>query len=259
MRQRRERLKEKTIDAMKAASDAEQRAREQQAIKRDQEELASSHAYEDREFNRRQLAGMGYRLRPNTSASGVSIGVDVAETINDCGLKCLSRGDCDGFAYFRAQKVSGPKPVRSCYFFRRPIDWIGQPSYDGGEKISDHSAIPAPDQIEAAPTPARFEVAQASAGQVEANGVTQCSGEPVKVTGFRLICDKLIVGGSALGSNQLRYSVANINECAAKCRAISQCGGFAYKSMAYRDKHDCEIMGQTKNMNDGRGWISGLR
>jgi hypothetical protein len=251
------RLKEKTIDAMKAASDAEKRAREQEAIRRDQEELAASRAYDDREFNRRQLAGMGYRLRPNTSASGTSIGVDVAESVNDCGLKCLSRGDCDGFAYYRDQKVSGAKAVRSCYFFKRPIDWIGQPSYDGGEKIANHSTAPAlavPDVM-----PVRFDVAQASPSQVEANGVVQCSGEPVKVTGFRILCDKLIVGGSALGSTQLRYSVSNINECAAKCRAVPQCGGFAYKSMAYGEKHDCEIMGPTKNMNNGGGWISGVR
>jgi hypothetical protein len=251
------RLKEKTIDALKVASDAEKRAREQEAIRRDQEELAASRAYDDREFNRRQLAGMGYRLRPNTSASGTSIGVDVAESVNDCGLKCLSRGDCDGFAYYRDQKVSGAKAARSCYFFKWPIEWIGQPSYDGGEKISNRSAAPASENPEA--TPVRFELAQASPPQVEANGVVQCSGEPVKVTGFRILCDKLIVGGSALGSTQLRYSVSHINECAAKCRAVAQCGGFADKSMAYRDKHDCEIMGPTKNMNNGGGWISGVR
>jgi hypothetical protein len=251
------RRKEKTIDAMKAASDAEKSARGQEAIRRDQEELAASRAYDDREFNRRQLAGMGYRLRPNTSASGTSIGVDVAESVNDCGLKCLSRGDCDGFAYYRDQKASGARAVRSCYFFKRPIEWIGQPSYDDGEKISNHSAAPATETLEA--TPVRFEVAQASPAQVEANGFVQCSGEPVKVTGFRILCDKLIVGGSALGSTQLRYSVSHINECAAKCRAVPQCGGFAYKSTAYRDKHDCEIMGPTKNMNNGGGWISGVR
>ncbi len=255
------RLKEKTIDAMKAGSDAEQRAREQEAIRRDQEELAASHAYDDREFNRRQLAGMGYRLRPNASASGTSIGVDVAESINDCGLKCLSRGDCDGFAYYRDQKVFGPKQVRSCYFFKRPLQWIGQPSYDAGEKLderSEASETAPPANVAAAPT--RFEVAQAGTGAVTTpEGVVQCSGEPVKVTGFRIICDKLIVGGSALGSTQLRYSVANINECAAKCRPVSQCGGFAYKSMAYQGKHDCEIMGPTKNMNDGKGWISAVR
>jgi hypothetical protein len=58
------------------------------------------------------------------------------------------------------------------------------------------------------------------------DGLTRCSGGPVKVTNFKLTCDQNLVGGGRIvGENRL--NVANINQCAARCTKAANCDAFA--------------------------------
>jgi hypothetical protein len=81
----------------------------------------------------------------------------------------------------------------------------------------------------------------------------------VKVTGFKLSCDRILDGGTTLGSAQLRYTVPNINECAARCRPIARCVGFTFNSGDPPGQHACVIFGPTPEGREAKGWISGLR
>lgn len=81
----------------------------------------------------------------------------------------------------------------------------------------------------------------------------------MKVTGFDLTCDAMLVGGTTLGSNRLSWTVKNINECARKCQPIRNCVGFTYNA-AQRDGHSCVLFGPTPvKREDVPGWISGER
>jgi PAN domain len=254
------RIEERAIAARMAAFDAAKRQREQEAIRLDQEAAAAAQAQRDRESNARLLAGIGFRLQENTTVTGSSIGYVMTATVGDCAVACL-KDNCDAFAFYKEGPKNPRDGTRACYRYRKPLSFSAHAYYAAGERLPDAGFAPdAPNANPVQPTMRFAEAAKSTTpSPANADGLVQCPNGPVKVTGFQLVCDKLVVGGSTLGSAQLRHSVSNINECAARCRAVPQCGAFAYKSEAYRDKHDCEIMGPTKNMNSGVGWVSGVR
>src|SRR5205807_308033 len=83
----------------------------------------------------------------------------------------------------------------------------------------------------------------APASPANANGVIDCPSGPVKVSGFKITCDAILDGGTTLGSTQLAYTVANINQCAAKCAPVQRCVGFTYQAASASDHHRCVLFG----------------
>lgn len=254
------RIEERAIAARMAAFDTAKRQREQEAIRLDQEAAAAAQAQRDRESNARLLAGIGFRLQENTTVTGSSIGYVMTATVEDCAVACL-KDNCDAFAFYKEGPKNPRDGARACYRYRKPLSFSAHAYYAAGERLPDAGFAPDAPNANSVQSTMRFAEAAKSTTPSPANadGLVQCPNGPVKVTGFQLVCDKLVVGGSTLGSAQLRHSVSNINECAARCRAVPQCSAFAYQSVAYHDKHDCEIMGPTKTMNNGAGWVSGVR
>ncbi len=118
----------------------------------------------------------------------------------------------------------------------------------------------APSSAATVEPPVRLVQAEQATPRTDAtDGVTQCQNGPVKVTGFRLTCDRTLSGGTTLGSTQLSYTVANINECAAKCRPVSRCVGFTFNAADTPGRHGCYIFGPTPEGREASGWVSGLR
>ena len=70
---------------------------------------------------------------------------------------------------------------------------------------------------------------------------------------------RTLSGGTTLGSTQLSYNVANINECAAKCRPVSNCAGFTFNAAGSGNNHACMIFGPTPEGRTSKGWVSGER
>lgn len=251
------RIMEKTVAAMKAAHGTEVREREKEARRLDQEGAAGAtkRAQRDREWNARQVAGMGYRLLEYTGVTGTSIGQVQTETVYDCALSCLA-DKCDAFAWFRDERPSGP---RTCYRYRAPVNFYNNPGYTSGKKSSQlllgrkltmagDTALTVTHLAQAASPPDH-----------DADDVTHCPNGPVKVTGFKLTCDAMLVGGTTLGSHRLSWTVKNINECARKCQPIKNCVGFTYNA-AQQGGHSCVLFGPTpEKREDVPGWISGER
>ena len=213
------------------------------------------------------MAGVGFRLLENQSAAGDSLGPVYTETVADCALACLRVG-CDGFAF----PADPPTPkLRTCYRYKAPLTFYAHGTFRAGKRIEDVAATPkladAGGTATDAPSPLardvpRISMAQADATRaapVQSDDLTRCANGPVKVTGFRLTCDKILTGGTTLGSAQLRYTVPNINACAAKCQPLAGCTGFTFNAADPDGQHACEIFGGRPGMNDGRGWVSGTR
>lgn len=53
---------------------------------------------------------------------------------------------------------------------------------------------------------------------------------------------------------RLSCTVRNINECAAKCRPVERCVGFAFNA-----GDACIISGPTLETRESKGWVSGIR
>ena len=255
------RVQEQTIAALKTAHDAETKAAEQDAIRRDREQQAAASAQRDREWNARQIAGMGYRALENTSVTGSSIGQVLAETETDCALACL-RDKCDGYAYKKDEPLIAGRKGRACYRYKEPLTFFAHSSYTAGKRTVDAATGEKIAETQIVPADAPVQVAQNVAPAVaggSADGVTQCPSGPVKVTGFNLTCDATLGGGTTLGSAQLSYTVANINECAAKCRPIQRCVGFTFNAADPPGRQACMIFGPTPEKRTSGGWISATR
>ncbi len=252
------RILQKTIEAMKAAHDREMREREEEARRLDREGAAgaAARARREREWNARQVAGTGYELLEYTSVNGTPIGKAQTETVYDCALSCIEPR-CDAFAWFRDERPAGP---RTCNRYKAPVTFYDHSGFTAGRK---RSGLPSGFKLTAAESPAQSAtlrpVARAApAAPADADGVTHCPTGPVKVTGFDLSCDTMLVGGTTLGSNRLSWTVKNINECARKCQPIRNCVGFTYNA-AQRGGHSCVLFGPTPQKRDAKGWISGER
>ena len=254
---------EKTIEALKKQQEADKLARERESLERDRAQTAATKVAADRETYLRHIAGMGFSLKENQSIQvGISLGPTVTATVQECALSCLSEG-CDGFAYYRAQSIGPASQGRSCYRYKKPLSFFVHGDYTSGERTTDllsqstTDQIPAPTQVKSDPV----QIAQAIAPTASPppDGITRCSTGPFKVTGFNLLCDKLATGGTTLGSVQLSYTVNDINDCAAKCRPIQRCTGFAFNSNEPAGRRSCMIFGGTTEFNNGGGWISGTR
>lgn len=243
------RIREQTVEALKKAHDRDMREREEEAKRLDREgpSGAAARVQRDREWNARMVAGMGFRLLEYSTVTGISMGHVPTETVYDCALSCLA-DKCDAFAWFRDERPGG---ARTCFRYKDPVTFYDHPGYTAGKKTSSGSgsAVPPVRLAQAGPpTPTGS----------EDNEVTHCPNGPVKVSGFTLTCDQILGGGTTLGSNRLAWTVANINECAAKCRPIKNCVGFTFNA-AEQGGHACYLFGPTPQPRDSQGWISGTR
>lgn len=258
------RIQEQGIEARKAAYDADLRRRNQEALRLDQEAQTAAKAQQDREANGRTLAGLGFTVKEYNTVNGQSIGYVLAATLADCAIAC-TKDSCDAFAYQAYEAVSSNSKGRACYRFKAPLTFSANPGYAAGLRVADADAT----------SPPPIKTAQQSVDPVEqirrmspyadekksvpTDGVTQCASGPVKATGFKITCDRILSGGTTLGSAQLSYTVVNINECAAKCRPIARCVGFTFNAADPPGRQACTLFGPTPEGRQASGWIAATR
>jgi hypothetical protein len=252
---------EKLAAAREAAYDRELREREEQARRLDAQNGVVHDQQNELEADARAVAKIGYRLRENTSVEGSSYRNLLTETTADCAFACAAE-NCDAFAYYRDQSSSTARRKRYCYLYQKPFITGNHQGYAFGERVAD--PVVGGYQEVAALSPAddgRVRVAQAapSTATGAADDLVRCSGGPVKVTGFKVKCDWILSGGTTLGSARLSYTVANVNECAAKCKAVSKCVAFTFNSGDPEGQHACQIFGPTPEGRESKGWVSGAR
>lgn len=174
-------------------------------------------------------------------------------SLADCARACTQQG-CDAFGYDRVYP-------NYCYFYRKPYVTKNRPGMTLGECTEFGAALPAQTEGATSLEPG-IKLAQASgetAPVPTASDIVHCPNGPVKVTGFKLTCDWILSGGTTLGSTRLSYSVANINECAAKCRPVGACTGFTYNAGDPEGRHACTLFGGRPEGRELAGWISGSR
>jgi hypothetical protein len=251
------RLAEKLFAAQQAAHDLEMIRRDEEAVGRDNEKENIVDAHVEYERDARAAAGLGFRLRENTSVAGSSFANVLASSVAECALAC-ERQACDGFGFYRAQYPRGSKRARYCYLFREPFEPANYPGYAFGERMGDPHLIGVMRRV-STEVEGAVQVAQGSSSAGKEDGVVRCAGGAVKVTGFKLTCDRIMAGGTTLGSVRLSYTVAHINECAAKCRPVAKCVGFTFNSGDPDGQHACVIFGPTPETREAAGWISGVR
>lgn len=254
------------VDAQQMASDklaatllsaalADEKRRDQEAARLDSQGSDTNAEQQLRERDARIVAAMGYRLRENMSVEKDAFKNLLTDSVADCALACTHE-KCDAFGWYRGQYSYASRKPRYCYLFRKPFITgnysgmaLGEPVTDSRPRLTDRATIDAIKRMAATrPVPTEND-----------NGVLHCSGGPVKVTGFKLQCDHIMGGGTQLGSHRLRYTVNNINECAAKCRPISNCVGFTYNSGDPEGERACQIFGGSPIPRKSNGWISGVR
>lgn len=252
-------LAEKLIAARQEAHDQEMRRRDEEARKRDSDLQSAANLQRQLEDDARTVAGIGYRLRENTSVAGASFRHLVMGTVADCALACV-KNNCDAFSWYRDQYPASSPRRRYCYLFKRPFEIANYPGYAFGERTSEPLVKSSLAPSQGFDRPVRL--AQAGPPKnvpAQADDLTRCAGGPVRASGFKLTCDRTLGGGTTLGSAQLSYTVANINECAAKCRPIARCLGFTFNSGDPPGRHACIIFGPTPEGRESKGWISGVR
>lgn len=253
-------LTEKLIAARQAAHDREIREQEELARRRDAENQAAIDQQNQLEADARAVAAIGYRLRENTVA-GPSYRNLVTESVNDCALACAAE-NCDAFAWYRDQYSSAARRKRYCYLYQKPFETRNGPGHAFGERVADPILGERADSTGSSSADnGRIRLAQAGppATAAPADNLVRCAGGPVKVTGFKVKCDWILSGGTTLGSARLSYTVANVNECAAKCKAVSKCVAFTFNSGDPEGQHACQIFGPTPEGRESKGWVSGLR
>ncbi|EJW10832.1 hypothetical protein A33M_3993 [Rhodovulum sp. PH10] len=241
----------RVVAAQRKAEDRERQAREQEAERRDREELAASRAIMEREQYARLLARMGYRLRDDARMNGTNIRVLETATFLDCALACVE-DKCDAFAWTKWYWKGRADQLHRCSTFKAPLVFANDRSYLAGERVLDL----APGQ---APSPAEIAKLTAFAVPPPPKPVTWCPGGPVKVTGFDLTCEATLTGGSVPGLPQSSYEVTTINACAAKCRPLAECVGFAFNAAGPDGRSACQLFGRTRERRDATGWIAGER
>lgn len=255
------RLAEKLIAARQAAHDLEMQRRDEEAVRLDREGQAQQDAETQRRHDARVAAGLGFELQENRYIPASAFRNMLTASAADCALACIRDG-CDAFAWYRDQYPAEANRPRYCYLHRKPFVPSGNPGYTLGIRVPEGAGERQP-RRQGALQDAPVRLAQAgpptSAPLPATEGLVRCSGGPVKVTGFTLACDRTTDGGTTLGSHRLRYTVSNINECAAKCRPIRECTGFAYNSSEPPGQQACIIFGGRTETRESKGWISGAR
>jgi hypothetical protein len=255
------RIQERGIAARQAAFDADLKRKNDEAIRLDREAADAAKAQRDREGTGRSLAGLGFTVRENNTVSGHSIGYVLAETLADCAIACMKDG-CEAFAYRFTDAIGPNSRGRACYRYKAPFTLSANPSYTAGERLKEPApamATAPPPTLSAPPIKQAAQPAANTQAPTSADGVVQCASGPVKVTGFKISCDRILSGGTTLGSAQLSYTVANINECAAKCRPISRCVGFTFNGADPPGRQACTLFGPTPEGRQSSGWIAAVR
>jgi hypothetical protein len=251
---------EKLIAARQEAHDREVREQEELARRRDAENQAATDQQNQLEADARTVAAIGFRLRENTVA-GPSYRNLVTESVTDCALACAAE-NCDAFAWYRDQYSSAARRKRYCYLYQKPFDIRNGPGHAFGERVADPILGERANSAGSSAIDGRVRLAQVGPPQttvVPTDDLVRCAGGPVKVTGFKVTCDWILSGGTTLGSARLSYTVANVNECAAKCKAVSKCVGFTFNSGDPDGQHACQIFGPTPEGRESKGWVSGVR
>ncbi len=250
-------LRETALANIKAHQNAVEQ-KNKLAKQRDDDEQRAARVQRDRFANAENVAGVGFELKENTTVTGQSIGLVQVETVADCALACL-RDNCDAFAYYHDQNVDARRKTRTCYRYRAPLSFSAHPHYTSGERKKDSAGF-TPDLKPEAPTQTIQLVQNTPPTKSDTtDGVVQCANGPVKVTGFTLSCDRILGGGTTLGSAQLSYTVAHVNECASKCRSIQKCVAFTFNAADTPGRHACMIFGPTPEPRQSNGWVSGVR
>lgn len=245
----RRRVQKQIDDAQKAA---EERAKQKQiddAARKDREAETAAQARRDREEDIRNLTAAGFSFRDKaTVAIGTTLGMTHTQTVVDCAISCLSIG-CDAFAYSKDNPHT-PNALHMCNRFRGPITFREHPYWMSGERLPDSTAAtPAIPQV-TGPVATRSTPTQS---------LHQCTSGARTVAGFRITCDRILSGGTTLGSTQLAYTVANIDECAAKCQPVARCVGFTFNAAGTAGKHACYLFGSSPEGRMTTGWIAGER
>lgn len=253
-----ERLERERMEARRRAHDREKEEQEAEALRRDRENDGRARDLAQREDDARTAAGLNYRIQEHRRIQGSSYRHVLAATVGDCANACTADPSCDAFGFYREQYGPESKRKRVCYFFRKPFDPpAGHSGYVHGEPIEPRRGA---DLREPSGDEELLVRVQAKKPEPKADeGLTRCATGPVKVTGFKLTCDQMLGGGTTLGSTRLSYTVANINECASKCRPVKQCVGFAFNASDREGQHYCIIFGPTPESRESKGWISGVR
>jgi hypothetical protein len=253
-------LTEKLIAARQAAHDREVREQEERARRRDAESQAAIDQQNKLEADALTAAGIGYSLRENTVAGPIYRTL-VTESVTDCALACAAE-NCDAFAWYRDQYSSAARRKRYCYLYQKPYETRNGSGHAFGERVADPILGERADAAgSSSALEGRIRVAQAGppTTAAPADDLVHCAGGPVKVTGFKISCDTILSGGTTLGSARLSYTVANVNECAAKCKAVSKCVAFTFNSGDPDGQHACQIFGPTPEGRESKGWVSGTR
>lgn len=253
------RIEEEHFKARRAAHDLEMRRRDEEAVRRDTEVDGSAVVQRARDQDAGLAAGMGYRLSEHRSVDGSAFANMLVESVSACALAC-TRQSCDAFGFYREQYGPHARRPRYCYLFRKPFDVGGHPGYVLGERADD----PPPSHLTAhtGSLGTNLILVQATSGSSASgptDGLTRCATGPVKVSGFKLTCDQILGGGTTLGSTRLSYTVAHINECAARCRPVAGCTGFTFNGGDPEGRRACVIFGGKPEMRESAGWISGVR
>jgi hypothetical protein len=185
----------------------------------------------------------------------------VTESVADCALACAAE-NCDAFAWYRDQYSSAARRKRYCYLYQKPFETRNGPGHAFGERVADlflGERADAAGSSSAIDGRVRLAQARPPTTAAPADDLVRCAGGPVKVTGFNVKCDWILSGGTTLGSARLSYTVANVNECAAKCKAVSKCVAFTFNSGDPDGQHACQIFGPTPEGRESKGWVSGTR
>lgn len=224
-----------------AAFEAGRRQQDQKAIQLDQKDQRRVEAQlqADRDEDARRAAAFGFTLRENSSFTGQNMQNTFVDTLIECITLCESDNTCAGFDFMR----TGPQPA-ACRRFMGPLKLSPDPNFVSGIRMVQ----PKPGLATPLTMPG-----DATEGP---DGILRCANGPFKVTGFKLGCDRMMAGGVVIPNTQLRYSVANINECAAKCRPVRDCIGFSFNAAEF-GPFTCQIFGQSAQVSTVNGWVSG--
>jgi hypothetical protein len=243
---------EEAVKKREQAFEEEQRRRADQARRSDQlggQDPATRQLRREREA--RTAAVLGYRLRENTSVAGQGVHAVLMDGVADCALACTKEG-CDAFKYNRGGPPTSGK--RYCYLYRAPYTQLPDTAdYVFGERDPRSTLLDSALAEEAV----RRAAAEPLPTVVD-DGLTRCAGGPVKVTNFKLTCDQNLVGGARIvGENRL--SVANINQCAARCTMAANCAAFAFNAAEPDGTHLCQLLAPGYQPRSVSGWISGVK
>jgi hypothetical protein len=252
-----ERIERDHMEARRQAHDREVQAKEAEALRLDRERDRRQRDLDLRSADARTVAGLNYRIEEHRRVDGTSYTHILAASVADCANACTGDPSCDAFGFYREQFSLESKRKRYCYFFRKPFRVDRAPGYVHGEPIEPRRRADVIDATSEQGLLIRVQAQNSERGSDD--GVTRCATGPVKASGFALTCDQILSGGTTLGSVQLSHTVANINECASKCRPVQRCVGFTFNAADMAGRHSCVIFGPTPEARESKGWVSGVR